>query len=417
MSEIEKTPSVEVVLKTVVDTASENLPAMKDSTEKALAAFSGRSKIIDQSSYEAHNNLAVKIRVTLGKVKGQREAITKPMDQFKKQAMLFESKLDEAFQTMKSEMDAWAAEQARKKREEEEKIKRQLDIENEKTRLKKEISLKIANSMFDLIEQGAKALNNILETITLDTFEKKSKSLTYKPNLKQEVYEGWFMGVEYDKKLLSQENYNVIVAEIKEKTTFEKCNETYCEKASELLDVCVSKLPEKKAYLEKVAEMEKMNGEEAEKLKAQEAERVAKEKADRDAEIAVAKEKTKKEEEEKEAQARMDSEFEAQIKAQNIIEMDGVRKKMTARIDPEFEKNPVALTDLLHKVMLCCLTDANHKGIFKRDKSGFVKKDEKGTPEYIDSIQEWLTFFAKNCSMKIDGLILTEDFGTIAKAS
>jgi hypothetical protein len=112
----------------------------------------------------------------------------------------------------------------------------------------------------------------------------------------------------------------------------------------------------------------------------------------------------------------LNAEFNAQVQAQDIQEISG-RKKKVYRLDPKIEKDFVKVSGIIGKIALNVLTEEGRKSVHVLDDNGYPKRDDKGDPIYIPGIAYWLKELAGlGYSPQIEGLVLTEEIVTVAKA-
>lgn len=397
--------------------------ANRESVNRALLVTKKITEIPaeDETADTYANNLLVKCNATLDKVKGDRLSATKILDDAKAWAMGPEKDLIAEMERIKKLRNDRANIIAEDKRRAEAAIEAEKQYKIYEGNIKSEMKASLEYGLAKRISDLEAFIADLFNKVDLKTLTKLEQTLsTTKPGLKEEFYNS-VLSVPYDQNVMSDKQFGDLVARAKsfDAWKFENVNSAYQKTANDVLQKWKDKLPQKKKELEKIAQ----GGEAAEKLKQQAVDRAKSEEAQRKAqEEARSKEiETKKNEESQ--QSALTAEFDSQIKTQQVAEQldqDGTRKTKVYRIDPSVEINFVKLSALIGKLALNMLTDEDFKskgGIFKKDKSGAVKKNDKGEPEYVDGIQFWLDkISALKYTPQIEGLVSSEKISTVAKA-
>lgn len=383
----------------------ESVQSIIDKTGRASAALSAIKVIKTDEQDEDAKKLLVKVRNTFQSVQAMRKEITDPLDSIKSELIEFEKKIstakasDSEYQRVKKLRDQYASYKEEQARKEQARIQREKDIRIHEAEIKSSMQLAVEEEAAKLLEMGMNHLNGILLKLTVDNFELEMAKLNYKPTLKHEVFLGW-LDVDYNKDLISNEQFDAIKQAAAEHFDFDKVASTYSDSAVSLLNEFknvtakerLTKLVEieelRKVNEHKAAEAEK-KAEEHEKLRREEEKRIH----ERQKELALEKVK------ESRAEEMLDAEFESQVQIQQIESQKGVRRKISYAIDPEFEKNKVKVIDVMMKVITHVMASTDFKGIHKRDSSGFPKLDDKGNAQYVDGIDYWLKEMSK---LKID---------------
>ena len=371
----------------------------------------------DEAQDKYANNFLVKANVTLENVKSSRLASTRILDDAKSWAMIPEKELEAEVQRITKLRNArarWIQEEADQKAQEIE-MQKTYDIHRGqvKAKMKESLELGIAARLKALEDSVAKMFNEI----TLDKIGALDPYLKgVKPSLKEDFFDK-LLTVSFDQNIMSVEQFQGTKDAAKVHFDFAKTNAAYIDLATKTISKWAERIPAKKLELERIA---KASGEEAAKLNAKAEQARKDEEARRQVEQQKRTEEIKEGAKEEEAKSTLTAMFDSHEKAQEIAELTGTRKTKSFRIDPAVEADFVKLSGFLGKLVLhVSLDKENFTGIFKKTKSGEIKLDGEGNPEYVEGLQYWLDQMKKvkyANSTLIPGLISTEKLGTIAKA-
>lgn len=361
-------------------------------------------KIESEEDDKKVNDLLSRVKMTYDQVDAQRKQLTEPYDNFKKALMLIVGEVDPKkgkdnnYNRLKQLREGFAQEKLDKKRKAEADLNK-IKLANTKLiDLEAQIKTQISSIPMDKLIEAEKTLTGWYDGITLENLEAKTKAINVKPKLKKEFYDSFFE-VKMDMAGVDQAKVDEVVAKLKKEFDYESLNSDYSAKAVASLDAWKAKLPQLKLRLEAIAKAE---GEDAEALKNQ---LVAQKKIESD----NAAEKLKEEKEEKErsiatdaTDAKVEEEFVAQG-SQQLLDKNTGPSKYVARFTDDQWLKPFA-TVMYHAVI-----HEDFPGIYKKDREGEIKVDEKGRQIYIDPIDYFMKFFASKCNAKIDGIKMFED--------
>jgi hypothetical protein len=395
----------------ITQTLAKNKPVIKDKIEKAIAAGSKIIIIETQEQDDYANNWLVKANATLPVVEGLRKEYTALVDEWKKSEMADENRLKAMMEEVRTKRNERASREAAKQREQQAAIEKEKKKAVEIARIKKEQVLAVQLGIANRITQGNEAIAKLFNALTLENFNLESKKLDgIKPKLKEDLFRG-FLAIDYDNSLISYDEFKEIVEKAYAHFDYPKCDKEYCSTVMATIAEWKAKLPAKRKELEAIAK----GGTEAERLK-----KIAKDKADYETAERLKESEANRlalevKAKEEEQNAALDAEFKGQLQLQEIAPQEGVRGVISYRL--AIEDKPVKIMEAMSRVMLNVLADPNFKGILKRDKAGIVKRNERGQPEYIDAVQDWLNMLAKiKPAPEFEGVVKMEDVTTVAKA-
>lgn len=408
-----------------IDVYKKTFAVNRESVDRALLVGKSISPLPEDATAEVStawdnyaNNYLAKCNVTLEKVKGSRLASTKILDDAKAWAMEPEKELAAEMERIKKLRN----DRARKIKEEADRQAQEIELQKAydihrgqvKAKMKESLELGIANKLKDLENALAKLFNEC----TLDKVSALGPYLDrVKPSLKEEFFDK-LLDVPFDQNIMSVDQFADTKAKGKIHFDFTKTNAAYIEMATKTLNAWREKIPAKKTELERIA---KATGEEAAKLKERADRERANEEARRKEEQARQDREIKERAEEEARKSELTANFESQVKTQELtLDQEGTRKTKVFRLDPAVEADMVKLSSTIGKLILhVMLAKEETGGIFKRTKSGDIKLDEDGNPEYVEGVQYWLDQMKKvkyaNAQL-IPGIISTEKISTIAKA-
>lgn len=407
----------EQVLSEALNNAKELFPQMQESAAKAVIALSKVQKIETDEEDVYAQKLLVAIKQTYEKINGFRTTITSKFDVLKERFMEPEKRI--SFQASHKDSEA---NRVKKLRDDyanaklQQQIKETQKLEAEKAKKEELARLKeyFQNAFFEGVMTAVSAMENgiadYFKGITLDNFEEKSKRFAMKPQLKKDLYEGFFI-TQYDAKKLPSEDYAEFLSKVKEQFTYDSINTLYVDKAQPIIDDWKAKLAEKKEQLQEVAALEVEDSAQAAELKKEQEAAAEKEKKDRQAKIdkEIA---DKKVENNLEASIEIqNAAFDAQIGQQSMGEMKNIRKTRIATITAP----DAHIVKVLSQVMFACFTNPKFKGHIKKDAQGNKVTDDTGRPVYEEWVETLLDFYAKSCDAIIDGVEVKERVSTITK--
>ncbi len=399
---------------TIVTIVNTNKPVIAEKIGKALDAAKLIVKVETDQDDELANNFLVKCNATLPVVEGLRKEYTSIIDQWKKGEMELESALKKEMERIRDLRNDRANRIAQDNREKQAGIEKEKNKAKEIARIKSEQVVCVEVGVAQRIAQGEQSIATMFDKLTLETIDEAAKKLEFKPNLKEDLFRG-FLIVDYNHDLVSEEEFKGIVEKAFVHFDYPKCNKLYIEAVLKVVEKWKGLLPPKKAELMKLQSA----GEDEGRRLLQE----SKEKASKFAQVqseSLAKQEAaiKAKAQEELGKQTLDAEFRSQIQSQEIALQDNVRGAVSYRLANEEEliKSPIKIVEIMGRIMVNVLADPNFKGIYKRDRGGFPKRDEKGNAVYIDEITGWLDLLAKiKPAPDFDGVQRFEDVSTIAK--
>jgi hypothetical protein len=409
------------VLTRISDVVQIHKPIIDDKVAKAKAACSAVKIVSDDKTDEYVNNLLVKVGKTETEIEGLRKAYTGPINDWLKEQIAPENELKAESERLRGLRKAYAMEKAKAAADEKAKIALLERFKTHEAEVKSRMKVSVEDGVARKLQELETAIAGLFEKATAQTVDQLEKSLNIKPGLKEEFFNG-LLTVPYDAKIMSSAQFKELQERARGYWKFENINKEYQETANKILADWRLAIPGRKKELVEIAK----GGAEAEKLKAQaqaraqaEAEARAKAEAERKAEL------DRKAQEEANEGA-LSASFEAQVAAQEIKELEGVRKKKIFMLDARIERDPVKIVKALGSIMLHVLTeprtsvtDEGKVGVWKRDKGGNVVFKEEGVPLYLEGIQFWLDELAKLKSLKkveIEGIIETDSLTVVTQS-
>lgn len=395
---------------TIVSLVKNNKPVIAEKIKKAIDTLTLIIAIDTEEQDTFANSVLVKCNATLPVVEGLRKEYTSILDEWKKGEMALESTLKKEMDRVRTLRNDRANKIAEANRVKAAEIERTKNHEKEVARIKNQMVQDVEIGVAQRINQGEQAIVGIINGMTLETFDVQAKRLDFKPALKEDLFRG-FLAVDYDQNIVPYDEFKEIVDKAFVHFDFKKCNEKYVEAVLKVVAKWKATLPAKRKELEVIA---KATGEQAELLKQAAAKMALRTAQELSAGLATQEGAIKEKAKEAQSNAVLDAEFKSQIAAQGIQEQSGVRGVISYRLADE---NPMRVVEAISRAMINVFADPAFKGIYKRDKAGIPKRDDKGQAEYIDPIQGWLDLLAKvKPSPEFEGVVKTEDKTTIAKS-
>lgn len=410
--------TIKAIIENAATLAATNLPiiAEKVANVKTFGSYvvvKPGEEYIDEATDKYANELLVKAGVAETDIVKMRMAISKPMDNFKKEIMIFEKELQEEIGRIREMRNARAnaiAAKAKAAEDEINKKKKYLQYEAEiKSKMKVSLESGIADRVFELDN----ALAKLVDCLTIQTRSAIEKQIAgFKPSLKKEYFES-LLDVEYDAAQMTAEQFADVKARALTYWKHDEMNAAYCKECGAVVDKWRKAIPGKILELKQIAS----GGPAAEAL-AKNAAAIATQNAEeRKAAHESGKQKISVEAEAEKQTEVLNTEFDAQVKLSGVEQQEGGRKKVTYRIDPKIEKDFIQVAAMLGKIALHMLAEKDSKGIFVRDKQGHYKRDDRGQTIYVDGVSYWLNELASlQYTPDIPGLIKTEEVITIAKS-
>lgn len=405
-----------ITIESVSQVVAKNKPVIKEKIEKAITALTLIQVIDTDEQDQIANNTLAKCNATLPVVEGLRKEYTSIIDDWKKSEMALEKSLIAEMDRVRALRNDRANREAKANQERQAEIDRKRVHDIEVARIKKEQVLAVELGIANRIAAGETKIAEMFNAATLEAMDALGKQLDgIKPKLKEDIFHG-FLAVDYNPELVPYDEFKAIVDAAFIHFNYAKCDAAYVVAVNAIITKWKGQIPRRKAELERLA---KASTEEQARLKQEAADRAQSEGSKRSRELKEQEESALKKANEAQANQALDAEFQAQIATQDIAPMDGVRNIVSYRLKDEatLEAKPIKIVEVLGRVMVNILADPGFKGIFKRDKSGIVKRNAKGEAEYINAIQDWLDLLTKiKPAPEFDGVVKIEDVVTVAKA-
>jgi hypothetical protein len=371
--------------------ASVNIPKMLSAVHSAEQALKQVAEIDTDEKDQEINGLLVKVRNTYDDIQEKRKQITDPLDDLRKHLMEIENKLslkpgvENEVNRVKSLRDQYYQKKLEEKKSKEKGIELRKEIENLKTDIRAEVSTNVETGPNKLMIKNSEAMEKWLKSITLDNYDERLKNLTsFKPKLKQDVYEGWFkVGVDISK--IPDDELNSLMDELKKQYPYDIINKTYVEKAIKELDEWKDKAENYKGQLK---ELQQEKNENERKRKAQEQLKSQEEEARKKRQELEQDSKSKEQAiaDQKESD-QMSNMFEEQVKKQGIEEVGPSGKIL------RFKDDKLDLKSFMEIIFHCTLHQ-KFPGIYATDSKKKIKLDKLGNKVYIPPVEWWLKFFA-----------------------
>jgi hypothetical protein len=412
-------PEAVKIIDRVSQAMSKNFPAIVEKASKLKAALSALKTIADDKSDAWAEQALVKGKTALDDIDKLRKEITKPLDTFKAAVMGPEKALEEELVRIRSLRNAYANEKNAKANEEKKRIEKEKLLKIHEAEIKAEMKAAIEYGIAQRLQSLEKTVADLFEKMSLDEgsqfhFRKVAAALGFKPALKADFIDTVFATVKYNPDVMTREQFDDLIKRAKDYAPwkFEELDAHYRREGLAVASRWREKLQPRIKDLEAIA----AGGDKAEKAKArvESANAQAKEQIQtQEKQTAQAIESTKNSEKQ---EGTLNAEFNAQVQAQDIQEVAG-RKKKIYRLDPKIEKDFVKVSGIIGKVALNVLTEEGRKSVHVLDENGYPKRDDKGDPIYIPGIAYWLKELAGlGYAPQIEGLVLTEEIVTVAKA-
>lgn len=390
--------------------AEEYLKAANAELNSLLEEWDGTpSEDIDQAVEEAMASLTLS-KNAYDKWQAMREAITKPLDELKKQLMVpekrvaYDGKTDNHYTAIKQTLARVEnIKLARVKRQEQAaQLQKEKDIAkvDVQTQIKKNLAQMVIDRVVYLEEWSQKFFNDA----TVENFDEQAEKYQgMKPSLKPELWQKCYESVVASAKLSSDE-VKAVKEALMEDESFEKYNEAIIQGSMPILNgwrARIDQLKQEKIALANAKGAEKTRLEEEKRKRDEEALQVQQQQAEE------AKQQANTNIQQEAEMSKMESEFTQQAVVQSL-EPTGPKKKILRFTDDK------VIAKSLATVMYHCLLSPKFGGIYKKDKNkAIVMEDDM--PAYVDQVDWWTKFFAANCDAAIPGTELKEVAKIIVK--
>lgn len=391
-----------IKLEPILQQIQENVPTMIKGRDAAVAAMKNITEINSDEDLENVNRLLVKVRSTYDKVYAIRTGITTSIDQTKEFLMQFEKDLDQNGKNNDVvRLRGLMGQYKQKILDENNRIKREAEIQKLKENHKADVIARIKKNLADMVIARAAEVQSgskkFFDDTTLEDWDAKAKTfMSFRPVLKTETYNKCFQ-VSYNPELLPEKEFLQLTAEIGAEETYVVWDAKVADVVAPILNDWrgrMDDIKQDKIKLRDATESEKSRIEKEQKAKADHDEQVRK---DQIAEMQ--KESDHKIEQEKQVD-KLQNDFREQAVTQKLDDAGPV--KLIAKFK---EDKPVkTLTEVLYH----CFMSPKFPDITKKDKNKNTKINEHGFPEYIDSVDYFLSFFLKYCDVNINGIEIKE---------
>lgn len=387
-----------------------NLPKLIKWNQKADAALNNvPDKIEDDDQAEDVNAILAAVKEVYDACKEKRTEITEVTDTLKKMLMDYERPFNpnddkSKYNEKRKVLAAYHQEKHDKAmREKQEALKRK-ESDNYRIDLKAKMLSELNTMLTDAVKKIGTGSREYFDAAkTIENFDERSKMfIATNPKLKKALYDSCFVVDVLRVDLMSAKEFEEFRDAIQQEESYDKWNTLFVEQASPIINEWRAKLPDLRARLAEIIELESKNTAEAEEMRRKQREdddlkeRERQEQLDRQA----AEQKAKIEEEA--GMNKMSNEFAAQAVTQQI-EDTGKTKLVLKFNDPK--TTPKAFMEILYHVF----SHPDFPGIQKRDAKKKLVVDDKGRPEYIAAVQWWIDFFIANCDANITGATFYED--------
>ncbi|WP_346236712.1 hypothetical protein ABDK00_014225 [Niabella insulamsoli] len=261
---------------------------------------------------------------------------TRPIDAFKKEIISVEKEICANLQTesdrVKGLADSYEVTEAKRRKEEQEKLQREIDKNNEVERvriaLKSEASIKFDRFVANVVEE----LKTRFSKLTLADFDSNISLLNnYKPILKEDAYDSFFVAY-YNNALIQGDEYLKLQRHAKVDIPLQVFQERYAASVNAVVSEIKAMVPARKKELQDLADLEEKNAEEARRIR-EENERKANDEREKRAQAAKEEEDRKrKEAEQQTSQQQLQSQLSTQSKMQAVGPVSVKKSLMKASV-------------------------------------------------------------------------------------
>lgn len=374
----------------------EVLPFIIEKRDKAVAGLSLVKQVTNDAEDAIANNMLIKGKVTFDQVAEKRKSGTEKLDYFKADVMTFEKDIAAELDRIRGLRNAYANKKASEENAALTKIAAEKVKADALIKLKADLKEAVVNGCVAALETMNKNVSAFVGTITLQNWDEYTKKFTFTPKLKEDAY-NLFFSVDFNTTLISAEEYQAVVADVKKEMPYENVNADYIKTAIPVMKIWTDSLPALKA---------KLAGADQGTPVADTAQQIQKAISnDQQAKVAEIKEEA--------SHSQLSNDFKAQVASQAIPasipkNSTKVRKAVITAADQDIVK-------VMSRVLLKCYSHPKFKGHIERSKTGHpLPPDENGIPVYRAWMQELLDFFANETdgSTGIGGIEIKEIIST-----
>lgn len=373
------------------------VPRMSKGRENTLEATKAIQSIGDDDELIKTESVIIAAKNTSEKMKELRMPITSQFDELKSALMQYEKDVNAEEERLRSLVGGYKQIKLDKKREEEAKAQKQKEKENYKVDINSRLKKKLADLLIERVRQVQDGSKKHFE-VPLEQFDERATQFKkFKPLLKKEHYDACFV-TDYNKSIVSQEEYNQLVIDLQVTETYEKWNELVLEQIVPKINEWIGRIPELKQQL---VDLKNATDEDSrKKLEEEQKAKADQEELDRQAEL-TQKQKDSDEAIQREASVdKLQNDFREQAITQQL-ENTGPTKLILRFKD---EKPVKALSEIMYH----CFMSPKFPSIVKLDKDKNPKMDEHGFPVYADWVESLVSFFLKSCDVNINGVEVKE---------
>lgn len=378
----------------VIEKIKAALPRLIKGRDGCVNALKGITSIETDEELEAASGLLVKVRNTYGQMEELRKTTTAPLDELKSKMMEYEKDVENEGKRVRQVVAKYNQVKIDKKNADEAAAAKVKEKENHKVdlsaRMKKNLSDFVINRVREFDDGSAKWFNEM----TLDNYDVLSGQFkSYKPKMKDTQYLDCFK-IEFNKNLITQEEFDELVKDVKTQETYEKWNTEVVKVLAPTFNDWVAKLPERKEELLKLKnatdDAERKKIEEDQKRKAEDEQR------ERQRQLNEMQKQSDEAIERSVDVDKMENEFREQAVNQQSDDVGPVKVIMKFKDD----KPVKAISEIIYQSFM----HPKFPSIVKKNKDGSDKFDEHGFPVYVDWVDSLVKFFVKHGDLNIQGI-------------
>lgn len=389
-----------VKFETILQKVQFSVPRMARGSNKAVETMKAIVSITTDDERQAVNDILVVARNTFESIKELRTDITGPIDEFKSSMMSFEKAIEPEGTRLRNLIGSYDQIKIDAKKKIEEEARIQKEKENHKVDIISRIKRNLANMIIERVKQVESGSKSFFDSCTLENFDDRAKQFkSFKPVLKRDEHYDKCFVTEYNKNLISSDEYAQITVDVRSDESYEKYDDAVKNVVVPVLNDWIGRIPDLK---QKLVDLKNATDETERNRIANEQKKVAdQEEVTRQEKIAEMQ-KTSDDSIAREATVdKMQNEFREQAVTQQVEDTGPV--KLLLKFNDE--KPVKALTEIMYH----CFTHTKFPGIVKLDvKTKQPKVDEHGFPVYQDWVESLVSFFLKNCDVNIQNVEIKE---------
>jgi hypothetical protein len=408
---------------TIAEKAKVNLPIIMEKTTAAEVAMRNRyDSIIDKvNSYDGTDSneideiaegitgLLVKIKESYDVNSERRKEITTPFDDFKKEIMEYEKKVqydgkvDNYYTKLRKALTSIEQKRQDFRNAKAEEAKKQKEREDYKIDIITKIKTNLSNLVIDRVRQVENGSRDFFDAknTNVTNFDERAKLFQgLQAKLKIEHYDFCF-SITTDNTRITADELKGLITDLKSQESYDKWNKLTNEKVIPVLNEWKAKIPQIKEEMLSIA---KADEETQARLLKEKEDREKEEKDRKDKELTDLQAAQQKSIESDADMSKMNNEFVAQAQTQELGD-EGAKVRVMKFTDKKL------IAKALAQMMYHVLINPDFPGIQKIDsKTKTLQVDDKGRPVYIDAAQSWIDLFLKlKCDVAIEGTKIFED--------